>query len=210
MHHTSVLHTRAGFTLMEVLITLTIIAAIISIAIPTLTGVMDTKDTVICTANLKSIGGAIHLYYKRFNRYPNTASGVQFLLAPLKSGIISATEKNIRGTYICPGDDEASATEDVIGAYQDLDNLDPKVISYAGRNTRDFPLRRKNADREVIACDAGGLDGSVFIHKHKINVLYLDGTVSDIDVLDIPGGEAGFSVGPDSQIPMLRKLNKKP
>jgi prepilin-type N-terminal cleavage/methylation domain-containing protein/prepilin-type processing-associated H-X9-DG protein len=209
MHPASV-PPRAGFTLIEVLVTLTIIAALLSIAVPVFTSMIDTKDQVIGKSNLRSIGLALKLYDRRFKRYPNTSSGLEFLVAPLECGILSLTEKTLRNTYVCPGDDVAGGVEDLVAAYRDLDDLDPGVISFAGRNTREYPLRRKHAEREVIACEAGGRAGTMVIHRHKINVLYLDGAVSDIDVLDIPGGEAAFAVGPASPVPMLRKLNKRP
>ncbi len=213
---TSVSHSRrsAGFTLIEILVVLTIIAAIIGIAVPIYTSVQNTKNVVVCKSNLKSIGGAMELYYHRFKRYPGTRSGIQFLLAPLKKKVVDFTEDTIRNMYICPGDDVAmqgAGEQGVVEAYGDLDNLDPMVISYAGRNTKEFFLRRKNAGMEVIACDAGGPDGNIMIHRDKINILYLDQHVSDIDVTELPeGDEANFEVGPNSPLEALQKLNKDP
>ncbi len=203
-----------GFTLIEILVVLTIIAAIVGIAVPILTSVSNTKDATLCKSNLKSIGGALHLHHQRFKHYPGTQSGIQFLLAPLKKRMVDFTEDTIRNMYVCPGDDRAMqrvGEQGVREAYSDLDNLDPGVISYAGRNTQAFPLQRRIAGMEVIACDAGGDDGNVMIHRHKINILYLDQHVSDIDVTELPEeDEKNFRVGPDSPLEALKKLNKNP
>lgn len=204
---------RRGFTLIEILVVITIIAAIISIAVPIYTSVQDTKNVTLCKSNLRSIGNAIQLYHNRFRSYPRTSSGLQFLLEPLKTKIVDLNEKTIRNMYVCPGDDDAASAvgPGVVEAYQDLENIDPAAVSYAGRNTKDYPLRRKNAGAEVIACDAGGPDGRVFIHRDKINVLYLDQSVQDIDVVKLPNADpAAFEVGPNSPLEALRKLNKEP
>jgi prepilin-type N-terminal cleavage/methylation domain-containing protein len=208
----------AGFTLIEILVVLTIIAAIIGIAVPIYTSVQDNKNVTLCKTRLKSIGGSMELFYQRRKFYPKTSSGLQFLLAPLKIEVIDKTEKAITNTYICPGDDDArgAIAGNVMEAYADLDNIEPDVVSYAGRNTKEFPLKRKHAGKEVIACDAGGADGSVFIHRSKVNILFLDQSVSDLDVLDLPEGkEENFGVGTNAPPPPenrqeldLKKLNK--
>jgi hypothetical protein len=184
---------------------------------PIITKVTDQKNLTICTNNLKSLGGAMELHYQRLKRYPSTRSGVQFLLAPLKTGILEHTretiEKTVRNVYVCPGDDYANAAigGDVWEAFRDLDNIDPTCISYAGRNTIDFPLDRRNAHDEPIACCAGGPEGRMFTHRQTIPVLFLDQHVEEIDISALPGGDATtFQVGPGSPIQLLRKLNKDP
>ncbi|MBN2491724.1 MAG: prepilin-type N-terminal cleavage/methylation domain-containing protein [Planctomycetes bacterium] len=205
----------AGFTLIEILVVLTIIAAIIGIAVPIFTAARDTSNLTICKKNLSSLGQAMTLYHQRFKGYPSTRSGVQFLLAPLRTKVVDydeeTIEKTVRNMYVCPGDDVASGAigGNVWEAYRDLDNIQPECLSYAGRNSKEFPLRQKNAGKEVIAADAGGHDGRVFIHRSKVNILYLDGSVQDIDILELPDGdESKFEVGPNSPLERLRMLNK--
>jgi prepilin-type N-terminal cleavage/methylation domain-containing protein len=205
----------AGFTLIEILVVLTIIAAIIGIAVPIYTSVTDNKNVVVCKNNLKSLGGAMELYYQRFKRYPSTRSGVQFLLAPLKTKIVDykpeTIEKTVRNMYVCPGDDYANAAigGDVWEAFRDLDNIDPVCVSYAGRNTKEFLMLRKNAGSEVIAADAGGPEGRQFTHRNKVNILYLDQSVQDLDIMDLPDGDGSkFEVGPNSPLEPLKVLNK--
>ena len=200
----------AGFTLIEVLVVLTIIAAIISIAVPVYVGVQDNKNVNLCKANMKTLATAMEQYRQRFKRYPSHRSGIQFLLAPYREKMVEHLEKTIRNMYICPGDDFAvQALGDWQETYGDLDNLDPEAISYAGRNSKEYPLRRKNAGSEVVACDAGGTDGTEVNHRHTINVAYLDMSVGNFDVVDLPEkDEKNFEVGPNSPIEALQKLNK--
>lgn len=203
---------RAGFTLIEILVVVTIIAAIISIAVPVLQNAQDAKNVTICKSNLRSIAISIHDYRQRFKRFPKEKSGIQFILAPWKSNDVPHSEKTIRAMYISPGDDYAA---DNLGdwqeAYGDIENIDPGVISYAGRNSKDYPLSRKNAAEEIIACTAGGPEGREVIHRNKINIAYLDMSVSDIDITQLPNGDPKeFSVGPDSPLEKLQKLNKDP
>ncbi|MBN2492051.1 MAG: hypothetical protein JXQ29_14485 [Planctomycetes bacterium] len=181
------------------------------------TTLTDTKNLVVCKRNLSSLGHAIELYYQRFGSYPSTRSGVQFLLAPLKAGVVEyrpeTIDKIVRNLYVCPADDVASGAiaSNVWEAFRDLENLQPECVSYAGRNTIDFPLDRRKAAIEVIACDAGGVDGRLLTHRRTINVLFLDRSVGEIDISELPGGdESTFAVGPRSPIDSLRTLNKDP
>ena len=206
----------AGFTLIEILVVLTIIAAIIGIAVPIYTSAKDSSDLTICKTNLRSLGLAMQMYYERFKGYPSTRSGLQFLLAPLKTSTgmdydEKTIDKTVRNTYVCPGDDIAlgAIAGDVWEAYRDLDNIQPECVSYAGRNTKEFPLRRKNAAMAVIAADAGGPEGRVFSHRNRVNVLYLDNAVQEIDIMELPDGdESKFEVGPNSPLEPLKVLNK--
>lgn len=201
-----------GFTLIEILVVLAIIAAIVGIAAPMLLSAKDTKNVVIDKTNLKNIAMSIESYKQRFKKYPMTSSGLQFILAPWKTKIINHTVENLRSMYICPGDDMAeSGVDNWQEYYGDVANIDPSFISYAGRNSKQYPLRSKNADQEVIACTAGGPDGNVVIHKAKINFVYLNATLGDLDVIDLPGGdESAFEVGENSPFDKLTKLNKRP
>ena len=172
------------------------------------------KNRAFCMHNLVTMGAAIELYHKTVGHYPRTRSGIRFLLAPLEARILDPAstplEDIVRNTYACPGDVYAmDALADVAKYYGDPANIDPRVFSYAGRNTIDYPLDRKKAAIEVIACDAGGADGCGLNHRDAVNVLYLDGSVEFIDLTELPGDvRENFKVGPDSPIPALRVLNK--
>lgn len=180
--------------------------------VPVYFHVQDSKNVTLCMSNLKSVATSIELYRQRFKRYPETRSGLRFLLAPLKAKILEHSEDTIFNMYVCPGDDLAvqAIGEDVLEAYADLANIDPLVISYAGRNTADFPLDSTKAKEEPIACDAGGTNGGQMNHRRNINVVFLDMHIESLDISSLPGGAEGFKVGPDAPHPWLRVLNKDP
>jgi prepilin-type N-terminal cleavage/methylation domain-containing protein/prepilin-type processing-associated H-X9-DG protein len=58
-----------GFTLIELLVVVAIISLLISILLPSLTKARDLARTAICLGNLRSIGGALHMYASENDGY---------------------------------------------------------------------------------------------------------------------------------------------
>jgi prepilin-type N-terminal cleavage/methylation domain-containing protein/prepilin-type processing-associated H-X9-DG protein len=79
----------SGFTLMELLIVITIILILIGILFPAFVGAMDVANKMACAANLKSIGTAIATYTTTYNGcYPTV---YQYAKPPTGSTITDVT-----------------------------------------------------------------------------------------------------------------------
>ena len=71
---------KAGMTLLEVMIVLTIIALIIGLAAPRLMETFGRAKSRTAAIEMENIKGAVQLYYIDTGRYPSEADGLQALL----------------------------------------------------------------------------------------------------------------------------------
>lgn len=74
MHHTAPRASERGFTLIELMIVVAIIAILAGILIPNFVNARSQAQTAACESNLRSIATALELYYADNQVYP-TASG---------------------------------------------------------------------------------------------------------------------------------------
>lgn len=72
-------HSRRGFTLMEMIIVLTIIALLVALAMNTLTGVGDTAKEEAARANVSAFKTALYSYHLQCGDYPTQDQGLKAL-----------------------------------------------------------------------------------------------------------------------------------
>ena len=72
---------RLGFTLMEMIIVLTIIALLVALAMNTLTGVGDTAKEEAAAANVSAFKTALYSYQLESGTLPTTEQGLKALWA---------------------------------------------------------------------------------------------------------------------------------
>ncbi|MBI4743866.1 MAG: prepilin-type N-terminal cleavage/methylation domain-containing protein [Actinobacteria bacterium] len=72
----SALKKESGFTLIELMVVVVIIAVLVAIAIPIFTSATQSAKLNTCKANLRTLDGAISVYYSENSAYPPTVSAL--------------------------------------------------------------------------------------------------------------------------------------
>ena len=93
-----------GFTLVELLVVIGIIALLIGILMPALSAARRQAATVNCAANLRTIGQGLVMYINETKHYPGHATqrGIIFAVWPTR---IRAYLNNNHGVFRCPTQD---------------------------------------------------------------------------------------------------------
>jgi prepilin-type N-terminal cleavage/methylation domain-containing protein len=196
-----------GFTLVEILVVITIIAALISIVAAVIPKAAAANRKVNCANNLRQIGGM--LVERQTGKGLGTRGGAAMLLQTYTLGMIRKGDEKV---FLCPGDiiirGQNIDDQDFRKRYEsiDLNQIDPLVISYAGRNRKMHPLRPDSREKQGWAVDCQGPDGMQGHHQAGLNILYDDGSVVFLDneALNV-GIDDKIVVGPDSNIEELKK-----
>jgi prepilin-type N-terminal cleavage/methylation domain-containing protein/prepilin-type processing-associated H-X9-DG protein len=104
MHATNVGGSRrrrtAGFTLVELLVVIGIIAVLISILLPTLSKAKENANRAACASNLRQLAGALIMYDQEFKRLPGPV--VPCALDPEKLQALAADPFYINVATIAP------------------------------------------------------------------------------------------------------------
>jgi len=201
---------QTGFSLIEILVVVTIIAALVGLATPIIQNALDKGRVVTCSTHLSDMGKEFFLWKGRHkDRWPKE-SGIRFLLVLHRDGMIEGKDCAV---FLCPGTEDINWTpdnRDPGSTYDDWDDIDPMTISYAGRDAKNYPINKNKENEEVIAADDN--DGRNN-HRYSTNILYADGSVITLDI-DDDVRDAGIDlegldyvpVGPDSPVERLQKL----
>lgn len=161
-----------GFTLVEILVVLAILAALMAMVSPTLVQGTAAKNKVVCMNNLRQVGGllAAAAVDGKAKRHPGAGYLVQFRA---RGQVLEGDE----AVFLCPNDPAFDATgkPGFSARYEgvDLDRVPEDLCSYVVRDWKRCPLPADSPRKEpVAACPR---------HAGGVAVLYHDGTVKFLD-----------------------------
>lgn len=209
------LRRNRGFTLVELLAAMAILSLLVGLSLTLVSKARATANENACQQQLRDIAGVMQSYVdtRCAGKWPK-AAGVKFLLTPVKEGYISGEALK---KFVCPGTDDetfdpADPTKTIGSGLADWENLNTDCISYAGRDTIAFPLRKDKLDNEVIASDDNWYGGAGRPnHGDIVNIVYADLHISVKKFADhkdaLPEGQDWLPVGPDSPDEDLKKLS---
>lgn len=206
---------EGGFSLVEILVVITIIALLMTLGFGAMQNVMENGRVVGCQDNLRQIGQGMITYknIRTKGRWPRE-SGARFLLTLYKDKQITGRDVNC---FLCPGTpsdyNDGGESGEPGSSYDDWESISSETLSYAGRDVDTHPIRSSDDAVEIIAADDNEFVGN---HKSVTNMLYGNGQVVPFD-LQVDGSQyieefpaladLGYMiVGPDSPHPDLMKL----
>ncbi len=208
------LRREQGFTLIEILVVITIIAALVGMVTLIIPKGQEAKNRVECMNNLRQIGGFLATIHTGDGFKPY--SGAAFVLQV--AGDVSDEDLDV---FICPGEpDNMDDPRPEVGSQAFIDmyrkemdlktgKVNASFTSYAGANRKDYPHPKAGPGArktQIWACDKCR-NGQP--HHDGIVVLYSSTKVGFLKLEDLHGqdAEAGtIIVGPDSGDERLEKM----
>jgi prepilin-type N-terminal cleavage/methylation domain-containing protein len=199
---------QRGFTLVEILVVITIIAALIGVVAAVIPQAQQANRRAQCANNLKNIGAM--LVERSTAKGLGTRGGSAMLLQTYTLGLVRRGDERV---FICPGDvmirGQNLDDPDFKKRFEkiDLNHVDALICSYAGRNRKVHPILPASNEKQAWACDCQGDNGRTGHHKGGLNVLYDDGSVVFLDheALGL-NPEEDIVVGAESTSEILQKF----
>ena len=207
--------TQGGFTLIEILVVITIIAALAGMVAALVPVATAARYKAECGNNLMQIGG--YLAALRSGEGIQYRSGAGFLLQ-----VANRVKDDDLSIFICPGESgnaddprPRSGTREFVAMYREgLDveagKIEDRHCSYAGPNWHDYPITLtgpKSLKTRFWACDRCR---NGHAHHSGLMVLYDSSKVGMIQLRDL-GGHTEDSerilVGKDSPDPRLEQMS---
>ena len=201
---------RSGFTLIELLAVMVILGILMSFLVPKIPEAIEEAKITASRKNLLDIYQGLLTYEAKFERLPSE-SGVKFFAVLVSKGVWENTPQSNK-KLTCPGVSIGSLSIDGLPPtewFVDLDAVDGTYSAYAGRNNKEFPLRKISGKDAWIATDN---DPQMNFNTTTL-VLWGDGQVERIEIAELQDmglldrEEDYFAVGPDSPMEELRKLS---
>jgi prepilin-type N-terminal cleavage/methylation domain-containing protein/prepilin-type processing-associated H-X9-DG protein len=170
-------HRAIGFTLVELLVTVAIIAILASILLPALSHAKESGRTTFCQSNLHQIGLALQLYVgESRNRMPtiyDQGVGTNFLTNATSIDVVLGSQLGSLRVLHCPSDNQ-QIFETTGSSYswnnlingQDADHLQIMTVTLGSTKT---PLVY---DKQSFHAVLGS--------KHGQNYLYADGHIKNL------------------------------
>jgi prepilin-type N-terminal cleavage/methylation domain-containing protein len=209
------LRREQGFTLIEILVVITIIAALVGMVTLVIPKGQEAKNRVECMNNLRQVGGILATMKSGEGLKPY--NGAAFVLQ-----VASEVNDEDLKVFVCPGeefnpDDPRPAINEpgFIEMYRkEMDlkgggQIEDRYCSYAGPNWREYPEAKAGAAAKktrIWACDKCR-NGQA--HHNGIVVLYTTSKVDFIKLEDLEGQnleEGTINVGQGSLDPRLEKM----
>jgi prepilin-type N-terminal cleavage/methylation domain-containing protein len=204
---------QEGFTLIEILVVITIIAALAALVTLLIPEGERAREKLECQNNLRQIGGLLKL--KSTGQKMKYYTGAGFLLQ-----IANDVPDEDLEVFICPGEfvpedtgRPAVGTPEFVEMYRKMDlkagGVEDALTSYAGPNWKEYPPKkagRGKTETRLWGCDRCKGDNP---HHDGITVLYSSSKVSFLKLDELEGHQPGqetIQVGQTSPDPRLRKM----
>ena len=177
---------KKGFTLVELLIVIAIIAILAALLLPVLSRVIEKSRQGNCKSNLKQLFLGLAIYKQEFGdniRYPD-ANGAGFLTRLYQHDTKDVGWK----LYICPSTADTSNKGEDLKEIKNEDDDMTNACSYAGRKNGTagvYPALIASENKALTTIASDDFDqptGQELNHPKLANFLFLDGHVENIRI----------------------------